>query len=259
MIDRPSKIEEVSTLEIPYEEALPMQIPYDLSQMTLSINPITPMVITIPTSFPFNDTKAILWVYESSVNIHGQRMQEKPMMSNEPIVSIASTDGVTQSKRIFAPTFPPDDNSGPSAQEKGKQIKNTQQRQDSLPANEVYKFLRIIRRSDYRMVDQLNQTPSKISMLSLLICSEAYRNALVKFLKDAHVSQEIYVCQFEAVVNDIATSVSMGFSDKELPAKGRNHNKALHISIECVDTVLSRVLEDTSHLSTCCLRVLFQN
>lgn len=34
----------------------------------------------------------------------------------------------------------------------------------------------------------------------------------------------------------------MGFSDEELPAEGSNHNKSLHISIECVDIVLLRVL-----------------
>lgn len=37
----------------------------------------------------------------------------------------------------------------------------------------------------------------------------------------------------------------MVFNDEDLPTKGRNHNKALHISIECVDTILSRVLVDT--------------
>lgn len=57
--------------------------------------------------------------------------------------------------------------------------------------------------------------------------------------------QEISICQFEGVVNNIATNMSMGFSDEELPAKGRNHNRALHISVECVDTMLSRVLVDT--------------
>lgn len=105
--------------------------------------------------------------------------------------------------------------------------------------------MRIIRKSDYRVVGKLNQTPSKISMLSFLMCSEAHRDALVKFLKAAHVPQDIFVFQFEGVVNNIATSLRLGFSDKELPAEGMNHNMTLHISIECVDTVLSRVLVDT--------------
>lgn len=82
-------------------------------------------------------------------------------------------------------------------------------------------------------------------MLSLLICLEAHRDALVKFLRMAYVPQEISVCQFEGVVNNIASNLSLGFNYDELPPEGRNHNKALHISIECVDTILSRVLVDT--------------
>ena len=54
----------------------------------------------------------------------------------------------------------------------------------------------IIRRSDYNIVEYLGKTPSKISMLSLLLCSEAHAKDLVKFLKTAHVSQEISADQF---------------------------------------------------------------
>lgn len=71
LIDHPSTIEEASSLETPYDEVLPLQIPYDLSQMTLSENPITLMVITIPSPFPFNNTKAVSWVYDSAVYIRG--------------------------------------------------------------------------------------------------------------------------------------------------------------------------------------------
>lgn len=105
--------------------------------------------------------------------------------------------------------------------------------------------MRIIKKSDYKVVDQVNQTPSKISMLSLLICSEAHRGALVKFLRTTHVPQEISIFQFEGVIDNIAFSVNLGFNDDELPLEGRNHNKALYISIECMDIILSRVLVDT--------------
>lgn len=124
LIDRPSIIEKVSILEILYDEILPIHIPYDLSQMNLSKNPITHMVITIPVSFPYNDTKIVLWVYDSAAHIRGQRMQEKPMMSDEPILSIVGTGQAPQSGRIFSPITPPVDNIGPSTQAKGKQIKN---------------------------------------------------------------------------------------------------------------------------------------
>lgn len=135
------------------------------------------------------------------------------MKSNNPIINIVGTGGVTRSGRIFAPASSPIGTSGPSTIDKGKKIDNAQQRQDSLTTNEVDEFLCIIKISDYRVVEQLNQTPLKISMLSLLMCSETHRDALVKFLNIVHVPQDISVCQFEGVVNNIATSLSLGFSD----------------------------------------------
>lgn len=52
VVDRSSTHEDVSILEISYDEVLPLQIPYGLSQITISNNPVTLMVITVPTSFP---------------------------------------------------------------------------------------------------------------------------------------------------------------------------------------------------------------
>ena len=52
---------------------------------------------------------------------------------------------------------------------------------------EMEEILKIIKRSNYNVVEQLGQTPSKIYMLALLLCSEAHAKALVKFLKTAHV------------------------------------------------------------------------
>ncbi|XP_050890912.1 uncharacterized protein LOC127096377 [Lathyrus oleraceus] len=228
VVDCPSTKEDVSTLEIPYDEVPPLQIPYDFSQLTLSTNPVTPIIITVPTPFPYVDTKAVPWMYDTSVYIHGQKIQEEALKYSDPMINITGTSGITRSGRIFSPTPTPIGTINPSTSDKGKQIDGAQQRQDPAPSNEVDEFLRIIKKSDYRVVDQLNQTPSKISMLSLLMCSEAHRDAL-----------------FEEVVNNIATSLSLGFSDEELLAEGRNHNKALHIYIECLDTVLSRVLVDT--------------
>lgn len=90
------------------------------------------------------------------------------------------------------------------------------------------------------MVDQLNQTPLKISIFSLLLCSKAHRDALMKFLGGTHVPQEITVNQFEGVVANITVGNFPGFNDNKLTLEGRAHNKTLHIYIECVDIVLSR-------------------
>ncbi|XP_050889755.1 uncharacterized protein LOC127095054 [Lathyrus oleraceus] len=212
VVDFPSIKEDVSTFEIPYDEVPPLKIPYDFSQLTLSTNPVTPIIITVPTPFSYVNTKEVPWVYDNSVYIHGQKSQEEPLKSSDLMINIIGTRGITRSGRIFVPTLTPIGTVHPSTSEKGKQIDDANQRQDPAPSNEVNEFLRIIKKSDYRVVDQLNQTPSKISMLSLLMCSEAHRDALVKILRTAHIPQEISVCQCEGVVNNIATSLSLVLS-----------------------------------------------
>ena len=120
LIDHPSTTKDVSILEIPCDEVPPLKIPYSLSQLTLSINPIVPMVITVPTLFPYNDTKEVPWVYDSSVYIHGPKIQEEPMKSNDLIINIARTYGVTRSGRIFAPAPPLIGTRNHSTLDKGK-------------------------------------------------------------------------------------------------------------------------------------------
>lgn len=49
----------------------------------------------------------------------------------------------------------------------------------------------------------------------------------------------------KGVVANIAAVGCLGFCDDELPPEGKAHNRALHISIEYDDTILSIVLVDT--------------
>ncbi|XP_058763479.1 uncharacterized protein LOC131636912 [Vicia villosa] len=57
--------------------------------------------------------------------------------------------------------------------------------------------------------------------------------------------KEISVNQLEAVANNISAGNGLGFTDRDFPPEGRNHNKVFHISMECKGTPLSRVLVDT--------------
>src|ERR1051325_10718760 len=82
-------------------------------------------------------------------------------------------------------------------------------------------------------------------MLALLLCSEAHVKALVKFLKNAHIPQDTNADQFEGCIANLTANNDLGFSDADLTPAGRNHNKSLHISIECKGTTLSHVLVDT--------------
>lgn len=88
-----------------------------------------------------------------------------------------------------------------------------------MPQEEVEEFLRLIRKNDYKMVDQLNQTLSKIFILYLLLSSEAYRGDLLKILTEIHVTHDITTNQFDEVVANNTTRSCLGFSNDELSVK----------------------------------------
>jgi len=109
---------------------------------------------------------------------------------------------------------------------------------------EAHEFLRLIQQSEFKVVEQLNKTPAKISLLELLINSEPQRALLVKVLNEAHVAHGISVEGFEGNVNHITTNNYIAFAEEEILVEGRRHNKVLHVSIRCMDHVVTKVLID---------------
>lgn len=101
-----------------------------------------------------------------------------------------------------------------------------------VPQEEVEEFLRLIRKCNYKVVDQLNLTPSKIFILSLLLSSEAHRIVVLNILNEAHVTHDITMSQFDEIVANITASNYLGFTNDELPPERQAHNKPLHISIK---------------------------
>lgn len=69
-------------------------------------------------------------------------------------------------------------------------------------------------------MDQLNQMPYEISILSLFLSFEDHRGSMLKFLNEAHVPQDIKVYQFKKVMANITTSCCLGFSNEELLSEG---------------------------------------
>ncbi|KAI5429484.1 hypothetical protein KIW84_034174 [Lathyrus oleraceus] len=216
------------------------------------------MTITTPGPLPFTSERAIPWHYGGSVYTHDHKVErplkveegQKPELEGPAVDNVGGIGRFTRSGRLFSPPITQADNAGAVAKAKGKQAVNgdtsaPQGSSEPTFANDVDELLRIIKKSDYKVVDQLIQTPSKISILSLLLCSEAHKEALLKVLNAAYVPQEISVNQLEGIVANVHTSNGLGFTDSDLTPAGRNHNKALHISMECRDTVLSHVLVDT--------------
>lgn len=54
--------------------------------------------------------------------------------------------------------------------------------------------LKLINGSELNMMDQLLHTPSMIFVLSLLMNSEAHREALQKVLEQAYVDHHVTIC-----------------------------------------------------------------
>ncbi|XP_058729317.1 uncharacterized protein LOC131601500 isoform X2 [Vicia villosa] len=251
---------EVSVISIPYEPVVPIciQVPIQIPVSIPYEEQPAALMITVPGPIPYESEKAIPWHYGSDVYYYGTK--EEGELSEEKSVeaAVANTDNfagtgrITRSGRVFSPQ-PIQNNADALAKAKGKQVVTDVQNSpihngppdSAVPSKDVEELLRIIKKSDYKVVEQLGQTQSKISILQLLMCSEGHRDALLRILNGAYVPHEISVNQLEAVANNISAGNGLGFTDHDLPPEGRNHNKALHISIECKGTTLSRVLVDT--------------
>ncbi|XP_058726212.1 uncharacterized protein LOC131597536 [Vicia villosa] len=124
---------------------------------------------------------------------------------------------MTRSGHIFnPPQNTRNDNTEALAQAKGKRVvedtvdQGQSSNSEDTVAKEMEEFLKIIKKSDA-----------------------------------AFVPPEISVNQLEGVVSNINAGNGLGFTDADLPSEGRNHNRALQISVECKGTMLSRVLVDT--------------
>jgi len=116
------------------------------------------------------------------------------------------------------------------------QLQNMFKKEVSL--EEASEFLRIIQQSEFKVIEQLNKTPARVSLLELPMSSEPHRTLLVKVLNEAHVAQDISVEGFGGLVNNITTNNYLVF------AEGRGPNRALHVSVKCMDHVVAKVLID---------------
>ncbi|XP_058784698.1 uncharacterized protein LOC131659539 [Vicia villosa] len=238
-VRRPEVFEnEINVASIPYTPAkipIPARAP--------------PLVITSPGPVPYTSEKAIPWNYGGEVFYQGAKFELRTPVEKEDVDNVVGVGRMTRSGRILnPPQNVHKDNTEALAQAKGVTEDTMDQGQSSnsedTVAKEMEEFLKIIKKSEYKVVDQLSQTQSKISILQLLLCSETHRNALLRLLGTAFVPPEISVNQLEGVVSNINAGNGLGFTDADLPSEGRKHNRSLHISVECKGTMLSRVLVD---------------
>ena len=74
--------------------------------------------------------------------------------------------------------------------------------------------------------------------------SEPHRALLVKILNEAHVAQDISVEGFGGIINNITANNCLTSADEKILVEGQGHNRALHVSIKCLDHIVAKVLID---------------
>ena len=77
-------------------------------------------------------------------------------------------------------------------------------------------FLKFIKHSEYSVIEQLNKTPAKISLLSLFQNLEVHRNALLKALGEAYVTPTILLDGTNQLVGNITVGACIAFTDEEI-------------------------------------------
>ncbi|XP_030443301.2 uncharacterized protein LOC115665583 [Syzygium oleosum] len=150
---------------------------------------------------------------------------------------VSEIDDVTRSGRCYDPT------------------KVVEKR--AVSNEEAEQFLAIIKTSEFDVVNQLRKMPAQISLMDLFKSSKKHKNALFKILNEVHVPETINDTQLEEFVGSILLKDQISFADEDFPPGGRNHTKALFISVKCRDRMVARVLIDNgSALNICPLATL---
>lgn len=235
------KNDEVSVIVPIFNKPKAFEIFFPPRESTPPANSAKRLDIKMPTQFPYKSDKAAPWRYEPTIIVNGV---EKRLVNNKAVTNIPNASSLTRNGRFFTPA---NLRGGKHVVEKSDNGKDPLVIPESRPIQDVdaEDFFRLIRKSDYKVVDQLLQTQSKIYVMSFLLNSEARHKALLKVLGQAYVNPYVTVDQFDHVVGNITSCNTLSFSDNEFPSEGKKHNNTLYISMGYEKDSLSNVWVDT--------------
>ncbi|KAF1863151.1 hypothetical protein Lal_00039339, partial [Lupinus albus] len=143
--------------------------------------------------FPYKSDKAVPWKYQGKSVAKSKQTEE--------VVNLAGVGNMTRSGRVYSPV---DLSKNIINASKGKEkiVQTSEDRPEpevtelfpekmerEVSEEEACEFLRFIKQSEYQVIDQLSRTPAKVSLLSLLMNSEAHREVLFKVLNRAHAEK----------------------------------------------------------------------
>ncbi|XP_019421334.1 PREDICTED: uncharacterized protein LOC109331334 [Lupinus angustifolius] len=249
---RPSITRYEPVLNIPDNAQLHPQITRWVPVISTMEPVLRPVAEEKPQPFPYKIDKAVPWIY-SGGNSETNELQIE-------VINVVGdnriTNQITRSGRVYVPS----DAEKAFAKDKGKG-KVCIPTEDELEANlndllhkhgdkgevsnkEACEFLKFIKQSEYKVVDELNRTPARISILSLLMSSEPHRKVLMEILNRAHVSHDITTDKLGGIINNIVADNYISFSDQEIPSEGMGHTSPLDISIMYQNCLIGKVLID---------------
>ncbi|PKI42266.1 hypothetical protein CRG98_037338 [Punica granatum] len=167
---------------------------------------LAPFVINILAREPYSDDK-VPWTYEGGL---GSLEQQFGVM------------GITRSRRLYE---------SPAAADKGKApVIGVEAIPEAPPTppkkvteEEAEAFMKIIKASEYKVVEQMAKSPAHISLLAFLLSSEPHREALLRVLTTAQVPKGTSPDRIEETINSIFSN-TISFSADELPSEGLHWN-----------------------------------
>ena len=151
------------------------------------------LVVEVPRPFPYESEKEIPWDYNFNYT-HQTNVND-----------LTSVEGITRSdwcydpglakmvapEKLLVPTN--GEKEWSSKEKKGKKKKALENTSKPITKKEASEFLKFIKHSEYSVIEQLNKTPVRISLLSLFQNSKTHCNALLKALGEAYMTPNIFV------------------------------------------------------------------
>ena len=184
--------------------------------------------------FPYKNSRAVPWRYAPP---GGRKEEVTDINSLSPkVTNITGLSGITHSGRVFAPPslpIQPANTKGKVRMTEGQNVKVIPALDEDVPTKDLSKgregcgekevslkeageFLCVIQQSEFKVIEQLNKTPARVSLLELFMSSEPHRALLVKVLYEAHVAQDISVEGFGGILNNIIANNYLTFVEELL-------------------------------------------
>ncbi|XP_071923087.1 uncharacterized protein [Coffea arabica] len=191
-----------------------------------------PVILEFSEQMPINNLQEVPWNYKESILLVGDKKCLK-----EEVSTIATSGRIVKNSDI-------------DVQSRAKVKSPTPK--PRVSENEAVDFLKMLKRSEYKIVEQLDRMPSQISFLNLLLTSELHKEALLKILNETQIPKDIPVDKLSNIVGNILAANHITFFDDDLTVEGIGHNRVLYISVRCNEKLLPRVLVDNGSALNIC-------